>query len=123
VAHLILLVPDPLLNYLSQGAEVETLKGVQVDPILGVRVMTEEPGHLGELLRRTMIEGGLVRHRQERLPWRRLCQPLIVHRPPDLTHVVLQLQLLLVGVRVGQRDEGRLLPRPLMRRALIHADR
>lgn len=88
MAHLILLVPHPLFDYLTEGAEIKALKRVQIDPILGVCVMAEESWHLGELLCGSMIEGGLVRHRKKCLPWRWLCQTLIVHRPSDLTHII-----------------------------------
>jgi hypothetical protein len=62
VLHAILLVPHSLLNYLPQGTQVQALEGVQVDAILGVRVVAEESGHFGEVLRRGMVEGGLMWH-------------------------------------------------------------
>ena len=62
VFHSVLLVPHSLLNYLPQGTQVQALEGVQVDAILGVRVVAEEPGHFGEVLRRGMVEGGLMWH-------------------------------------------------------------
>ena len=98
VFHAVLLVPHSLLHDLPQGAQVQTLEGVQVDAILGVRVVAEEPRHFGEVLRRRMVEGGLVWHGNQGLPGWGLRQPLVMHRPTDLTHIVRLCEMLLIRV-------------------------
>jgi|LauGreDrversion4_2_1035121.scaffolds.fasta_scaffold737471_1 hypothetical protein len=62
VFHLILLVPDALLDYLAQSAEVEALESVQVNTILGICVMTKETWYLGEFLGCGMIKRSFMRH-------------------------------------------------------------
>jgi hypothetical protein len=115
VLHAVLLVPHSLLHDLPQGAQVQTLEGVQVDAILGVRVVAEDSGHFGEVLRRRMVEGGLVWHGHQGLPGWGLRQPLVMHRPTDLTHIIRLCEMLLIRVRVAERHEMWLLPRLFMR--------
>ena len=115
VLHAVLLVPHSLLNYLPQGPEVQALEGIQVDAILGVRVVAEEPGNFGKVLGGGMVEGGLVWHGYQGLPGWGLRQPLVMHGPTDLTHIVMLSEMLLIRVRVAERHERWLLPRLFMR--------
>ena len=95
------MVPNSLLHDLPQGAKVQALEGVQVDAILGIRVVAEKSGHFGEFLGGGMVEGGLVWHGLQGLPGWGLSQTLVMHGPTDLTHIIMLSEMLLARMRVA----------------------
>jgi hypothetical protein len=117
--HFGAMVPHALLNKLSHGAHVKTLKGGKINAKLCVSVSAEETAYFCELIGNSDIKGLFMWLVIQNDATRSHCNSFVIHCPADLAYIILICEEMLIRVTVTDWNEGLWLPVLLRGRGLI----
>jgi hypothetical protein len=119
--HFSAMVPHALLNKLSHGAHVKTLKGGKIDAKLCISVSAKETAYFCELIGNSDIKGLFMWLVIQNDTTRGHCNSFVIHCPADLAYIILICEEMLIRVTVTDWNEGLWLPVLLRGRGLIGA--